>query len=77
MAFTIDRPALLSSAGVLMVIACGFSGYLIRQHLRYFTIPHAQSKIIGIIYMVPIYSFDSFLGLVCPRQALYINMFRD
>jgi hypothetical protein len=54
-----------------------FSSYLIRKHLQFFNQPNIQSKILGIIYMVPIYSVDSFLGLLWPNSATYINLFRD
>lgn len=73
----VDRTALLVTSFLLVVFACGFSAYLIRSHLFNFTQPHVQSKIIGIIYMVPIYAFDSFLCLVWPSQALLIDMLRD
>lgn len=64
-------------SGICMIFAIFFSSYLIRKHLSVFTKPHIQSKILGIIYMVPIYAVDSFLGLLWPYQALYIDMARD
>jgi hypothetical protein len=72
---TIDLVLVISFVSVLLSIF--FSSYLIRHHLKYFHKPAIQSKILGIIYMVPIYSIDSFLGLLWPYQAIYINMFRD
>lgn len=73
----VNRTALLVSSFLFVLVACGFSGYLIRSHLRNLTQPHIQSKIIGIVYMVPIYSIDSFLCLVWPKYALIIDMLRD
>ncbi len=76
--FTLNTHGLvLLFSGISMVIAFGFSFYLIRKHLEFFTKPEVQSKILGIIYMVPIYSLDSYLGLMWPEYALYINMLRD
>lgn len=73
----VNQTAVLVVSFVLVLTACGFSGYLIRSHLKNFSQPHIQSKIVGIVYMVPIYSIDSFLCLVWPAQALYIDMLRD
>jgi hypothetical protein len=72
---TVDVVIIISF--LCMAMSIFFSSYLIRSHLKYFTKPKIQSKILGIIYMVPIYSIDSFLGLLWPYQATYINMFRD
>jgi hypothetical protein len=73
----VDRTGLLVVSFSLVLIGCGFSGYLIRSHLRNFTQPHIQSKVVGIVYMVPIYAIDSFLCLVWPSRALFIDMLRD
>ena len=36
-----------------------------------------QSKICAILLMVPIYAINSFLSLLFPSAALYIDMLRD
>ncbi len=36
-----------------------------------------QSKIIGILWMVPIYAVDSFVSLRFKNVALYVDMLRD
>lgn len=50
---------------------------LISKHLRNFRRPLLQSKIVGILWMVPIYSVDCALSLWFPRSALFIDMARD
>lgn len=36
-----------------------------------------QSKIVGILWMVPIYAVDSFVSLRFKNAALYVDMLRD
>lgn len=38
---------------------------------------HPQSKIVGILWMVPIYAVDSFVSLRFKEAALYVDMLRD
>eukprot|EP01038_Epipyxis_sp_PR26KG_P015502 gene15502-20921_t len=67
----------LSLAGICVAISTCISIWLMTHHHQHFNQSEVQSKIIGILWMVPIYSIDSFLGLWFPYQALYINMLRD
>ena len=69
--------SILTFSGFSATLACILSAWLIRQHFVNFTQPNIQSKIIGILWMVPIYSLDSFLSLLVPSIALYIDMIRD
>lgn len=64
-------------AGCFSFTACVLSIHLIFQHARHFSCPIVQSKIMGILWMVPIYSVDSWLSLRYPSQAVYIDMLRD
>jgi hypothetical protein len=73
----VTESAILISAAVFVFLSLILSVFLLWQHLSNFNLPHIQSKICGIIYMVPIYSVDSFLGLLWPDKAIYINMLRD
>ncbi len=50
-------------SGMFVLIAIGTSMKLIRNHLRHFSKPTIQRKIIGILWMVPIYATDSWLSL--------------
>jgi Organic solute transporter Ostalpha len=71
------RGTLLIAAGSFSLIAVCLSSWLIRQHQIYMTNFSVQSKIVGIIWMIPIYSVDSFLSLLLPSATLYIDMLRD
>eukprot|EP00603_Paraphysomonas_imperforata_P010576 CAMPEP_0114477242 /NCGR_PEP_ID=MMETSP0104-20121206/15240_1 /TAXON_ID=37642 ORGANISM="Paraphysomonas imperforata, Strain PA2" /NCGR_SAMPLE_ID=MMETSP0104 /ASSEMBLY_ACC=CAM_ASM_000202 /LENGTH=501 /DNA_ID=CAMNT_0001652139 /DNA_START=54 /DNA_END=1559 /DNA_ORIENTATION=- len=41
------------------------------------TCPHIQSKMVGILWMIPIYSVDSVISLIFPGAAVAIGMMRD
>ena len=52
----------------------------IYQHLRYYTCPSEQRWIVRILFMVPIYSFDSWLSLMFfnnDSYYVYFNTVRD
>lgn len=53
------------------------SAALIQQHMSHFSQPLVQSKVVGILWMVPIYSVDSWLSLTFKDGALYLDMLRD
>lgn len=67
----------VASSGVCTAIAVILSAALIQQHMAHFSKPNVQSKIVGILWMVPIYSVDSWLSLSFKDYALYLDMFRD
>uniref|UniRef100_K3X8Z4 Transmembrane protein 184C n=1 Tax=Globisporangium ultimum (strain ATCC 200006 / CBS 805.95 / DAOM BR144) TaxID=431595 RepID=K3X8Z4_GLOUD len=64
-------------AGVFVATSVVASVKLIRGHLHHFTQPIVQSKIIGILWMVPIYATDSWLSLRFKDAALYLDLMRD
>ncbi|CAI5744572.1 unnamed protein product [Peronospora destructor] len=64
-------------AGVFVIASIVSSALLIRGHLNHFTQPIVQSKIIGILWMVPIYALDSWLSLRFKDAALYLDLMRD
>ncbi|OQR84782.1 hypothetical protein ACHHYP_12817 [Achlya hypogyna] len=64
-------------SGLFVLIAIGTSMRLIRNHLHHFTKPLIQRKIIGILWMVPIYATDSWLSLRFRSYALIFDMLRD
>lgn len=74
---TLIRSTILLIAGIFAGAACGISFWLIMRHQQNMTNICVQSKIVGIIWMIPIYSIDSFLGLILPESADYVNMLRD
>lgn len=64
------RYLMIFSAAIFSGIAIFMSTWLIFQHQRHFTNRPVQSKITGILWMVPIYSIDSFISLVFPSFAV-------
>ena len=43
------------------------------QHLRNFSDPPQQLRIIRILFMVPVYSFFSYLGMILTQQTIYLD----
>nr|CCA26661.1 conserved hypothetical protein [Albugo laibachii Nc14] len=64
-------------AGLCVATSIIVSVRLIRAHLRNFTKPATQSKIVGILWMVPIYATDSWLSLRFKNIAVYLDLMRD
>ncbi|CAN8002532.1 unnamed protein product [Ixodes hexagonus] len=58
-----------------LIITC----HQIYQHLRFYTLPSEQRWIVRILFIVPIYAFDSWLSLLFFRENYYIyfNSVRD
>lgn len=57
--------------------AVALSLRLIARHLRHFSQPIIQRKIIAILWMVPIYSVTSWLSLQFIHQSMLLDMIRD
>jgi uncharacterized membrane protein YgcG len=72
-----NREVFLPVAGVMAAAACVVSFSLIARHQQYMSNISVQSKTVGIIWMIPIYSIDSYLSLWMPSIAIYVNMLRD
>eukprot|EP00742_Colponemidia_sp_Colp-10_P005121 GILJ01005469.1.p1 GENE.GILJ01005469.1~~GILJ01005469.1.p1 ORF type:complete len:427 (+),score=53.60 GILJ01005469.1:68-1348(+) len=62
---------------VFVAIALVVSAKNIWTHLTQFHRPQWQTKIVRILFMVPIYSVTSFLGFLNPEGELYYNLIRD
>ena len=71
------RGIVLLLSGIAVIVSCVLSFNLIFQHLKYFSKPQIQSKIVGILWMVPIYAIDSYLSLCTKDLAPYLDMLRD
>jgi hypothetical protein len=67
----------LVGAGICSMIATILSSYLITMHQLNMTRMNIQPKIVGIIWMVPIYAVCSWLSLFTAEYAFVINMVRD
>ncbi|DAZ93679.1 TPA: hypothetical protein N0F65_008187 [Lagenidium giganteum] len=64
-------------AGLFVAASVLASAKLIRSHIHNFNNPIVQSKIVGILWMVPIYATDSWLSLRFKDAALYLDLIRD
>lgn len=67
-------------AGVFAFLSIVITCIQIYQHLRYYTCPSQQRWIVRILFIVPIYSFDSWLSLIFfsnNNYYVYFNTVRD
>lgn len=70
-----DQGALVGGAFVLLALPIAF--YEIVQHMIYYTQPRLQKYIIRILWMVPIYAVNAWLGLVYPAGSIYVDSLRE
>lgn len=52
----------------MLVLFC----FQIYQHLKYYTNPSEQRWIVRILFIVPVYAFDSWLSLLFFEQSYYV-----
>ncbi|KAM4714180.1 transmembrane protein 184C-like isoform 1-T1 [Anableps anableps] len=64
-------------AGVFVFLTIPISLWGILQHMVHYTQPELQKPIIRILWMVPIYSLDSWLALRYPSLAIYVDTCRE
>uniref|UniRef100_A0A8B9KDN1 Transmembrane protein 184C n=1 Tax=Astyanax mexicanus TaxID=7994 RepID=A0A8B9KDN1_ASTMX len=64
-------------AGVFVFMTIPISLWGILQHLVHYTQPELQKPIIRILWMVPIYSLDSWIALKYPSIAIYVDTCRE
>jgi hypothetical protein len=62
---------------VLSLIAVGISIRLIFTHLRHFSQPIIQRKIVAILWMVPVYASTSWFSLRFVKYSIYLDIPRD
>uniref|UniRef100_A0A6B2L757 Uncharacterized protein n=1 Tax=Arcella intermedia TaxID=1963864 RepID=A0A6B2L757_9EUKA len=67
----------MTIAGIVVMITISISIYLILKHLLNYTRPESQRCIIRILFMVPLYSLYSYLGLFFYDYQVYFAIFRD
>ncbi|XP_076427594.1 transmembrane protein 184C-like isoform X2 [Peromyscus maniculatus bairdii] len=60
---------------MLLTVHVSFWGIL--QHMMHYTQPELQKPIMRILWMVPIYSLDSWLALKFPQVGIYADTCRD
>ena len=66
--------------GCLQPMELWFIDYVflqIFQHLRYYSVPEQQLWIVRILFIVPIYGFCSWLGLIWPNYSVYFDSVRS
>ncbi|XP_059553876.1 transmembrane protein 184C isoform X3 [Myotis daubentonii] len=64
-------------AGIFLLLTIPISLWGILQHLVHYTQPELQKPIIRILWMVPIYSLDSWVALKYPSIAIYVDTCRE
>ena len=65
------------SAGAFVLLGFPISMYGIVSHLFHYNQPHVQVYVVRILWMVPIYSIESWLAMRFHTQAIYIETLRD
>ncbi|XP_012268248.2 transmembrane protein 184C [Athalia rosae] len=70
-----DQGALVGGAFVLLALPISF--YEIVQHMIHYTQPNLQKYIIRILWMVPIYAVNAWLGLIFPDSSIYVDSLRE
>uniref|UniRef100_A0A2K5SG27 Transmembrane protein 184C n=2 Tax=Cebidae TaxID=9498 RepID=A0A2K5SG27_CEBIM len=64
-------------AGIFLLLTIPISLWEILQHLVHYTQPELQKPIMRILWMVPIYSLDSWIALKYPSIAIYVDTCRE
>ncbi|KAG8230109.1 hypothetical protein J437_LFUL007653 [Ladona fulva] len=70
-----DQGALIGGIFVMMSLPISFWGIV--QHLVHYTKPYLQKHVIRILWMVPIYALNAWLGLVFPVASIYLDSMRE
>ncbi|XP_076458742.1 transmembrane protein 184B-like [Babylonia areolata] len=76
----LQTPAAQGIAGTFAFAAILITVHQIYLHLRYYTCPNEQRWIVRVLFIVPIYSFDSFLSLMFfnnDNYYVYFDSIRD
>ena len=79
MIFDKARPdfAAFYSAGAFVLITVAMSTKLIYNHFTHWYMPDVQKYVVRILWMVPIYSVQSWLSLRFHNARIYIDTLRD
>ncbi|KAK9754869.1 Organic solute transporter Ostalpha [Popillia japonica] len=64
-------------AGVFVLVAIPISLWEIILHVIHYTQPKLQKHIIRILWMVPIYAGNAWLGLTYPKNSIYVDCARE
>lgn len=63
--------------GVFVLVAIPLSLWEIIQHVIHYNQPKLQKHVIRILWMVPIYAVNAWLGLAYPAQSVYVDSVRE
>jgi ABC-type Fe3+-siderophore transport system permease subunit len=72
---TIEKSQLIG--GVFALLALPITFWQLTQHMVHYTKPYLQKHVIRILWMVPIYALDAWLGLIYPQLSIYMNSMRE
>ncbi|KAJ3659490.1 hypothetical protein Zmor_011177 [Zophobas morio] len=64
-------------AGIFVWVAIPLSLWEIIQHVIHYRQPKLQKHIIRILWMVPIYAINAWLGLIYPKESVYVDSLRE
>ncbi|KEG14285.1 f2o10.10 protein-like protein [Trypanosoma grayi] len=64
-------------AGYCAIFATILSLFQILEHLVCFSDPECQMKVVRILFMVPLYAMISWICILAPNAAEYLNLIRD
>ncbi|CAG9563279.1 unnamed protein product [Danaus chrysippus] len=70
-----DQSTLIGGGFVLLAVP--ISIWQITQHIVHYTKPSLQKHIIRILWMVPIYALNAWIGLEFPEQSIYMDALRE
>ncbi|KAH8394304.1 hypothetical protein KR215_007467 [Drosophila sulfurigaster] len=68
---------LILIGGLFVLSAVPISIWHIIQHVIHFTKPILQKHIIRILWMVPIYALNAWIGLFFPKHSIYVDSLRE
>ncbi|KAH8249052.1 hypothetical protein KR032_005480 [Drosophila birchii] len=68
---------LILIGGLFVLAAVPVSIWHIIQHVIHFTKPILQKHIIRILWMVPIYALNAWIGLFFPKHSIYVDSLRE
>ncbi|XP_030376706.1 transmembrane protein 184C-like [Scaptodrosophila lebanonensis] len=71
------RDQLILIGGLFVLSAVPVSIWHIIQHVIHFTKPILQKHIIRILWMVPIYALNAWIGLFFPAHSIYVDSLRE
>ncbi|XP_018572602.1 transmembrane protein 184C [Anoplophora glabripennis] len=63
--------------GIFVWVAIPLSLWEIILHVIHYTQPKLQKHIIRILWMVPIYAINAWVGLIYPKESVYVDSLRE